>query len=440
VEIGGVSTDTRTLQPGELFVAIRGPRYDGHDFLDQAVARGAAALLVSRSAGAHPEIPRIEVDETIVALGEIARGYRHRFHGPVIAITGSNGKTTTKEMCGEILRAAGVRTRRSPGNLNNAIGLPLSILALQEGDEVLVVELGMNQPGEIDALGRIAEPNVGAITQIAPAHLERLGSIDDVARAKAELLGRIAEDGTAVLSVDDPRVVREAARFPVRKIWFGEDERADFRGEDIRSEGSGTSFRLRTPLGEIEARIALPGRHLVGLGLCAAACAFATGRLARADLSSIAAGLASFTGVPGRLRLVRCASGLVVLDDTYNANPASCAAALHTLREIAGGGRAVAVLGDMLELGEAEGSLHAEAGEVAARVGIDLLLAVGPRSARTAEVASAHGVPHVELAADADEAAGRLEELVQPGDTVLVKGSRGMRMERALRALVGEEG
>jgi UDP-N-acetylmuramoyl-tripeptide--D-alanyl-D-alanine ligase len=438
VEIGGVSTDTRTLRPGELFVAICGPIHDGHDFLDQAAARGAAALLVSRSSGAPGGIPRIEVVDTVLALGEMAREYRRRFPGPVIAITGSNGKTTTKEMCAEILAAAAVRVRRSPGNLNNAIGLPLSVFALEEGDEILVVELGMNRPGEIDALGRIAEPTVGAITQVARAHLEGLGSIEAVARAKAEILGRIAKDGIAVLCADDPRVAREAARYDGRKSWFGLEKGAEFRAIDLRAEGPGTRFRLQTPYGETEARIALPGRHLVLLAACAAACAFATERLAATDLAAVAAGLEAFRGVPGRLRLVRGPSRITVLDDTYNANPSSCRAALRTLKEIAGQGRAIAVLGDMLELGEAEDSLHAEVGEEAGRLGIDVVLAVGSRSERTADGARRAGVARVEELVDAGEAARVLDSLLQPGDTVLVKGSRGMRMERALHALIGE--
>jgi UDP-N-acetylmuramoyl-tripeptide--D-alanyl-D-alanine ligase len=439
VRITGVSTDTRTLRPGELFVAIRGPNHDGHDFLDQALARGATALLVSRSTDGPTEIPRLEVDDTLWALGEIARSYRSRFQGPVIAITGSNGKTTTKEMCAEILESAGLRVRRSPRSLNNAVGLPLSILGLDEEDEVLVVELGTNHPGEIDTLGRIAEPSVGAITQVARAHLEGFGSIEAVARAKAELLDRIVEGGVAVLSADDPHVVREAARFEGRTIWFGLDARAEFRAEDLRPEGVGVAFRLFTPEGDVEVGLTLPGRHLVGLALCAAACAFASGRLDGASLEAVRTGLARFRGVPGRLRLVRSAAGVVALDDTYNANPASVVAALYTLRDVAGEGRRVAVLGDMLELGEAEASLHAEVGEAAARLGVELLVAVGPRSRHTAEAAQKGGVSTVVVAEDAEEAARLLPGLVRAGDTVLVKGSRGMKMEQALATIVEEE-
>jgi UDP-N-acetylmuramoyl-tripeptide--D-alanyl-D-alanine ligase len=440
VRITGVSTDTRTLRPGELFVAIRGPNHDGHDFLDQASAGGATALLVSRPTDAPTDIPRIEVEDTLFALGEIARAYRIGFRGPVIAITGSNGKTTTKEMCAEILEAAGLRVRRSPRSLNNAIGLPLSILGLEESDEALVLELGTNHPGEIDALGRIADPSVGAITQVAHAHLEGFGSIEAVARAKAELLDRIAEGGGAVLNADDPHVVREAARFEGRTIWFGLDRRAEFRAEDVRAEGVGVAFRLCTSEHEVDVRIALPGRHLVGLALCAAACAFASGRLeGGAGLEAVRTGLERFQGVPGRLRLVRNATGVVVLDDTYNANPASVLAALCTLRDVAGDGRRVAVLGDMLELGEAEASLHAEVGETAARLGVEVLVAVGLRSRPMAESAQKSGVSTVVVADDAEGAARLLPGLVRAGDTVLVKGSRGMRMERALTAIVEEE-
>jgi UDP-N-acetylmuramoyl-tripeptide--D-alanyl-D-alanine ligase len=435
VLLRGVSTDTRTLRPGDLFVAIRGPHHDGHDFVHDAVERGAAAVLVSRSPD-RIEVPRLEVDDPVLALGEIAHAVRRRFDGPVVAITGSNGKTTTKELCAEIVAAAGPRVRRSPGNLNNAIGLPLSLLGLDPDDEVLVVELGMNHPGEIDALARIAEPTVGAITQVARAHLEGLGSLDAVARAKGELLDRLPSEGTAVLNAADPLVAKQSERFSGETLWFGLDERCDFRATSVKTGDAGSRFELHSPAGSVSVEIKVPGRHMVDLALCAAACAFATGRLGNAPLVAFRTGLSRFRGVPGRLQL-RSTSGVRILDDTYNANPASATVALATLRETAGNGRSVAVLGDMLELGEAASALHAEVGKEAGRLGIDVLIAVGPLSRETAEAAEGAGVDTVHLAADSEEAGRLLCEIVRAEDTVLVKGSRGMRMERALAALEG---
>ena len=436
----GVSTDTRTLGAGELFVAIRGPQHDGHTFLEQAASRGAAALLVECGTDAPGSVARIEVDDPVAALGEIAHGYRKRFTGPVVAITGSNGKTTTKEMCAEILEAAGHRVRRSPGNLNNAIGLPLSILRLDEGDEALVVELGMNHPGEIDHLAQIAAPTVASITQVARAHLEGLGSIEAIGRAKGELLDHLAEGGTAVLNADDPNVVAQERRFRGRKLWFGVGTRADFRGRNLRTEGTGTGFRLTSPIGTAEIRIPLPGLHLVGLALCAIASAYATGGLEETGLDAATVGLAAFSGVPGRLRLVRGGPGIMILDDTYNSNPASAAAALRALRTLAGDRRAIAVLGDMLELGEEEQSLHREIGEELARLQIEVLIAVGSRSRETAVAARAGGVGRVETVTNSDEAATLIGSIVERGDSVLLKGSRGMRMERALSVLRKKDG
>jgi UDP-N-acetylmuramoyl-tripeptide--D-alanyl-D-alanine ligase len=435
VQVTGVSTDTRTIRPGALFVAIQGPLHDGHDFLEDAVNGGAAALLVSKGSGSGPDVPRVEVENTVQALGEIAREVRLRFEGPVVAITGSNGKTTTKEMCASILDAGGVRVRRSPGNLNNHIGLPVSILGLEDGDQALVVELGANHPGEIDGLARIADPTVGAITQVAPAHLEGFGSIEGVAQAKGELIERIRDGGTAVLNADDPRVASCAERFGGRVLRFGLESPADFRADSVRIDETGTAFHVETPMGDVDVLIPSPGRHLVSLALCASACAFAIpGEL---TLESIATGLGRLTTPPGRLRVVRSPVGAAILDDSYNANPASTTAALETLSELARGGRTIAALGDMLELGEAEVGLHAALGTEIARLGIDVLVAAGPLSRHTTESARVAGVPTVHVVTDSEEAAELLRGLVGPGDTVLVKGSRGMRMERAFEALTG---
>ncbi len=435
--IEGVSTDSRTLRAGELFVAIRGEQLDGHDHVAAALAQGAAAALVSRAEAAPAGAIAIVVDDTVQALGRIAAAERARFSGPVVAITGSNGKTTTKEMCAEILAAAGLRVRRTPGNLNNQIGLPLSILALAPGDDALVVELGMNHPGEIDYLAALAQPDVGAITQVAPAHLGPVGGIEAVARAKGELYDRIRANGTAVVNADDPRVVAQAPRFSGRHLRFGVLARdAEFRAEEPHAERTGTRFRLVSPAGGVDVQIPTPGRHLVSNGLCAAACAWATGRLGERALAAIATGLARFHAAKQRLAPHELPSGATLLDDTYNSNPASARAALSALRDVAGPGRALAALGDMLELGDEAPALHAEIGRAAADARVDVLVAVGELSAHTAAAARAAGVRQVHEATDADAAGALLRKLVARGDTLLIKGSRGMRMERAVALLL----
>ncbi len=434
--VAGVSTDSRTLRGGELFVAIRGESHDGHDHVPAALARGAAAVLVSRADAVPAGAVAIVVADSVLALGRLAAAERTRFTGPVVAITGSNGKTTTKEMCAEILAAAGLRVRRTPGNLNNQIGLPLSILSLEPGDDALVVELGMNHPGEIDYLAAIAQPDVGAITQVAAAHLGPVGGIEAVARAKGELFDRIRAGGTAVINADDPRVAAQAPRFAGRRLRFGASSRdAEFRAESLRADRAGTRFRLVSPAGAVEVQISTPGRHLVSNGLCAAACAWATGRLGERALAAFAAGLAGFHAAKQRLAPRELASGATLLDDTYNSNPASARAALAALRDVAGAGRAIAALGDMLELGAGAQELHAEVGRAAAEARVDVLVAVGALSAHTARAARAAGVREVHEAPDAEAAGALLRKLVARDDTLLVKGSRGMRMERAVAQL-----
>jgi UDP-N-acetylmuramoyl-tripeptide--D-alanyl-D-alanine ligase len=432
----GVSIDTRTLERGELFVAIAGEHFDGHDYLETAVERGAAAVLVSRNGTARLPVPAIRVDDTIAALGALARQHRERFAGPVLAITGSNGKTTTKELTADVLAVAGVNVRRSLGNLNNHIGLPLSVLALEPEDEALVVELGMNHAGEIAQLAEIAQPDAGAITQVAPAHLGLLGSLDAIARAKGELLDHIRSGGTAVLNADDERVMSQRSRFSGRELLFGFSAGADFRGDD--SAGPEGGFRLETRFGACDVRMRLPGRHLIQDGLCACALAYASGLLGDGALEVMRGALESFCGVPGRLVLRDTAGGITVLDDSYNANPESARAALDTLAGIRGKRRALAVLADMLELGDESPALHAELGREAAAAGVDLLIAVGPLSVAMAEAARAAGLPQVAQVGDNEAAIEELRAVVRTGDVILVKGSRGMAMERAVRALLEE--
>ena len=435
----GVSTDTRSIQPGQLFIALRGERYNGHDFLEEAVARGAAAALISQNGHAPLPVPTVRVDDTVRAMGALAAVRRQAFAGPVVAITGSNGKTTTKELCAQILAQAGLRVRRSPGNLNNHIGLPLSILALEDADQALVVELGMNHSGEIDALARIASPDVGAIIQVAPAHLGPLGSLEAIARAKGELFDHLRANGTAVMNADDPHVCAQARRFKGRHLFFGLAPNAEFQAELEAEDTPHSAFRLKTPAGSCRVRLRVPGRHVVENALCAAAAAWATGLLGGQALDAVRAGLESFEALPGRLRVLQASGGLKVLDDSYNANPGSMQAALHTLHTLHAlhaGGRSVTVLGDMLELGPEAEQLHAEVGELAARLGVEVVIGVGPLAAHAVRAARAAGVENALEVPDTTAAAAEVRRLTAAGGTVLVKGSHSMHMERVVAALV----
>ena len=431
--VESVSTDTRALGAGSLFVALRGENFDGHDYVPQAVAAGTRAVLVDTPPD-EAKIPALIVPETLGALGAIANAHRRSFPGPVIAITGSNGKTTTKELCADILEAGGVSLRRTPGNLNNHIGLPLSILGLGDTHRALVVELGMNHPGEIDQLAAIAEPSIGAITQVARAHLGPMGSLEAIAQAKGELLDHIGPDGVAVLNADDERVMGQAARSAGRVVRFGFAAESEYRAVPL----TGRRFRLESPAGEREIEMRLPGRHLVSDGLCAAACADQSGLLGSKTLDAIGNALENYRGSSGRLMLREGRSGVVVLDDSYNANPRSMRAALETLEAMRGQQRSIAVLADMLELGPQAPQLHTEVGTLAGQHGVDIVIGVGEFAGALCDAARGAGCPEVVRAEDALAANAALDKRVRSGDVVLVKGSRGMRMERTVDALLGD--
>jgi UDP-N-acetylmuramoyl-tripeptide--D-alanyl-D-alanine ligase len=433
VRVSGISTDSRTLEPGQIFVAIAGEHFDGHDHVADAAERGAAAALIERDV--DTPLPCVRVGDTLIALGRLAASERARFEGPVIAITGSNGKTTTKEMCADMLEAGGARVCRSRGSFNNHIGLPLSILSLGPDDDVLVVELGMNHPGEIDTLAGIAQPDVGAITQVAQAHLGPMGSLEAIARAKGELLDHVRR--SAVLNADDPHVMSQRDRFAKRVVRFGLREQAEVRATAIQATPDGTRFRLETPLWAAAVALGLPGCHMVQDALCAAACALESGALADAPLDAIRRALEAFRGVRGRTFVVDLPGGARLLDESYNANPRSMDAALRALAQLRGDRRSVAVLGDMGELGDDGPALHAEVGRRAAETGVTRLLAVGPLSAHMAQAARDAGLAEVEHVDDAAAAAGLVAGWVRAGDVVLVKGSLSMKMRTVSEALEG---
>jgi len=433
-EFAGVSTDTRALRRGELFVAIRGERFDGHAFLEQARANGAAGALVEQSVkGAHRGETRfgewhvIEVTDTQYALGQLARHHRRRFRIPVVGVTGSAGKTTTKEMIASIL-AQGRAVLKSQGNFNNEIGLPLTLFTLDETHQAAVLEFGMRGRGQIGYLAAIARPTVGVITNIGLTHLELLGSQQEIALAKAELLDEMAPSGIAVLPAGDAfyPLLREHAKGAVVRV--GDTSECEYRISDAAlGEGGCAHFLLHGPDLILPVQLSAPGHHQAWNALAAAAAALTAG----AAPDEVQAGLAAYQPLKGRMQAVRAPGGFTIIDDTYNANPAAMRATLEFLRQ-APGGRKVAILGDMLELGSAAPDIHREIGRYAMSLGIDALLALGELGkeyvAGAADSRAQWFPAHAAAVAAARSALG-------PGDVVLVKGSRGMRMELVVERL-----
>ncbi|MBW2241440.1 MAG: UDP-N-acetylmuramoyl-tripeptide--D-alanyl-D-alanine ligase [Deltaproteobacteria bacterium] len=453
VQLKAVSTDTRTLSAGALFIAIRGPHHDAHDHLAAALEAGAAALLIERSTTATEDcnVPVIVVSDTTAALGALAAGHRNAFKGPVVGITGSNGKTTTKEMCAAILSLRGP-CLKNRGNLNNAYGLPLTLLEREAAHEALVVELGMNHRGEIAPLAAIARPTIGVITNVGSAHIEHLGSQEEIAEEKGDLIAALPAEGVAVLNADDPRVMAQAPRTPAPILRFGKEQTADVRAENIRTtEAGGFAFDLVTAEGIVEAGrwpavvagLVEAGRWpavVAGLGeptvinaLAAAAAAFAAG----AAPETVVRGLAAYAGVSGRMARIALPGGVVVIDDTYNANPQSMEAALRSLVNRSRGGRAFAVLGSMGELGPASEAAHRELGRLAGELGVAALSSYGEHAETLAEGAISGGlsVADVCVAKTHEELAAHLSPRLRSGDWVLVKGSRAMAMENVVALL-----
>lgn len=425
----GFAIDSRLVRPGDLFFAVSAER-DGHDFAADAAARGAIGAVVSREVPGLPAgFALLRVGDAVRALQDLARSVLAERRVKVVAVTGSVGKTTTKEFVAAVL-ARRFRVLKSEGNFNNHLGLALSILGLEESHAAAVLEMGMRAAGEIRVLAGIAPPDVAVITNVQPVHLEFLGSLEAVAAAKWEIVEGLRPGGTAVLNADDPRLVRRAAGLPREKtVFFGRGPSADVGAERLVGLGfDGFGFDLRLPGTVVPGRLAFLTEGYLSDALAAAAAAWAL------DLPAgeIAAGLAGLRPQPGRGAWTRLARGVVLVDDSYNSNPAALAAALRGLATLPAG-RRVAVLGDMLELGPGEEAFHAEAGRIAAAAGWDVLLAIGPRSRALARAAVAAGLAPaaVRTFASSPEAAEALAGVLKPGDLVLVKGSRGMRTEAA---------
>jgi len=418
----GVSTDTRQLQQGSLYVALQGPNHDGHDYLDAARERGAAAAAVSRITSTS--LPLLEVEDTRLALGRLAAYWRAQFTLPVVAVTGSNGKTTVRSMTHAILSCAG-RTLATQGNLNNDIGLPLTLFRLAPEDRYAVLEMGANHPGEIDYLAAIARPDIAVVTNAGPAHLEGFGDVAGVARAKGEVFERLGAQGVAIINADDryAPLWRELAAH-CRIVDFGLESDAAVHAR-WQGDVSGSRVLLSTPWGDSEFHLPLPGRHNVMNAMAASAAALAAG----AGVDDVSRGLASLSPVAGRFTIHRLPQGITVIDDTYNANPGSLQAAIDVLATA--GGETWLVLGDMGELGRGGADLHREAGSRARAAGVARLFTLGELSRAAAESFGGNAAAFDNL----EELVAALREAVHGGLHVLVKGSRRMRMERVVEAL-----
>ena len=420
----GVTTDSRTLQAGDLFVALPGERFNGHDYIEQAAQRGAVAAMVSEKSTVSVSLLRVA--DCYAALGQLAAAWRTQFTLPIIAITGSNGKTTVKEMLAAILRehAGSSAVLATRGNLNNNIGMPLTLLRLRESHRYAVIEMGMNHRGEISYLTRLARPQVALINNAQAAHLEGLGSVEAVARAKAEIFEGVTATGWSLINADDTHLTNLPTSILKGHILrFGLDSPADVTARyELRVDGS--DMQLSTPKGSFAVALKVPGMHNVRNALAAIAATIALDIPAAA----ISAGLATFTGVAGRLQRKQGARGAMFIDDTYNANPESVRAAIAVLAATTG--KKVLVLGDMGELGAQAPGLHGEVGFYAKQARIDHLLTLGKFSANTAQ-SFGEGAQHFERI---EELLAELENLLAPDVTVLVKGSRFMQMERITKS------
>jgi UDP-N-acetylmuramoyl-tripeptide--D-alanyl-D-alanine ligase len=436
----GISTDSRTVAEGELFIALKGERFDGHHFAIEALKKRAGGVIIEedrvrdiRWNGYRPSAV-IAVKDALHALGDIAQERRRRFGTPVVALTGSNGKTTTKEMIAACLETT-FPVLKTKGNLNNLIGLPLTLLNLTERERIVVLEMGMNVPGEIRRLAEIAEPDVGLITNIEKVHLEGMGSLERVREEKGELFRKMRQDGTILVNQDDPRVIDLATEFPGQKITFGIDHPAEVMATEIRLKGVGrTSFTLMTEGVTMEITLPLLGRHFVPNALSAIAAASLFG----IELEKAKEALEHLSAFPMRMEILRLKEGVSLINDAYNANPRSMELALGILSEMKGEGRGIAVLGDMLELGDFSVEAHQHIGQRVEELSIDFLLALGEEAPVLVESAIRHGLDSekARIVESHTEAISLLKKMIRDGDWILIKGSRRMRMEKIAEGLM----
>lgn len=429
----GVSTDTRQIAEGDLFIALSGEKFDAHDFIDSAISGGAGGLIVSRRVDTGSwQGPVIVVSDTLTALQQLAHYNRTHFKGLVVGVTGSNGKTSTKDMIFAVLEQK-FRTLKTQGNFNNHIGLPLTLLKLNNGYGAAVLEMGMRGLGEINLLASITKPDGAVITNIGETHIERLGSVSNIAKAKGEILDHIEPSGFAVLNGDDNNVRGQAGRCRGKVIYYGTGGSLPILAGDIStSDGKSNEFTLTTPGGTIEINLPVPGKHNVLNAMAAAG----VGLEAGLSLAEIKNGLerAVLTGM--RLEITEGRKATII-DDTYNANPASVKAALQILADVGKGRRKVAILGDMYELGQRAAEGHREVGAEAAAIKVDILIAVGKLASDIALGATFTEEPPAEIISlnTNSEVKKYLHKIVRPGDVVLVKGSRGMKLEEIVQEL-----
>lgn len=430
----GVSIDSRAITAGELFVAIKGINHDGHNFAEEVIAQGIKGLVINKQKTEeilcdrliNPDVFCVEVDDTTKALGDLAAYNRTRADVSVIAITGSNGKTSTKEMTKAIVSRR-FDTLSTTGNLNNEIGLPLTLLRLSPSHKWAVVELGMNHPGEIAKLAEICKPDIGLITNIGRAHLEGLKSIEGIMNAKGELLNGIKPDGTAVLNADDERVMHLARKTTRNVICFGLSKNALIQASSVEIKETSTSFILKLPDESIRVELPVTGQFMVSNALAAAS----VGYLLKFSAYDIKTGLENFTPAKGRMNISTLQNGITIIDDSYNANPDSMEAAIRSLSGFKGKKRGALVAGDMLELGMYSESLHKKIGELCAESGIERLYATGQFSANIAAGAIIGGMDISSVFTGSQEdILSDLKEWLKPEDWILIKGSRAMGMEK----------
>ncbi|HTM64326.1 MAG TPA: UDP-N-acetylmuramoyl-tripeptide--D-alanyl-D-alanine ligase [Gammaproteobacteria bacterium] len=430
IEFNGISIDTRTLHPGCLFAAIRGEHLDGHDYAAEAAQKGAVAALVSRQLAVN--LPQLITADTTLALGKLGAAWRNAFHIPFIAVTGSNGKTTTKNMLASIMKAAcggnEDQVLATKGTLNNHWGLPLTLALLNHTHHYAAIEMGMNHFGEIKYLTELTRPDVAVITNASAAHLAGVGSIEGVARAKAEIFLGLPENGTAILNRDDAFYDFWTQQIGSRKhISFGFHPEADVQGTLHPSDNTFQRITMKTPAGTIEVNLPLLGKHNAANALAAAAACLAVG----IDIQAVKSGLETIAPAPGRLIMHTLANGVKIIDDTYNANPTSLQAAVETLSAFAG--KKILVLGDMRELGDDAKNIHQHAGEKIRSAGIDYLFTFGDLSENTSH-AFGEGAYHF---SEQEKLVNALKPFLFNTTTILVKGSRSMKMERVIAGLVG---
>jgi UDP-N-acetylmuramoyl-tripeptide--D-alanyl-D-alanine ligase len=442
--LAGVSIDSRTARVGELFIAIHGPSHDGHDHVAGAFERGAlAALVAAAKVEQFPDAIRakcIVVDDTFIALKRFARAVREAWGGKIAGVTGSVGKTTTKEILAALLGAR-FRVLKSEGNFNNEYGLPLTLFKLDETHQAVVLEMGMSRRGELARLAEIARPDVGVVTRVSPAHLEFFSSVDEIAVAKRELIeGLNGKDSTAVLNADDPRVAAFGTFAPGRVLTYGIEQPAFFTAESIEDRGAlGTTFEYVSPEGRVRLDLALPGRHVIANALASLAAASVWG----IGIAEAQAVLPKLRPPAMRGELLQFSNGAALINDSYNSSPAALQAMTALLAATPGFRRRILAAGEMRELGETSAELHREAGAYAAKTGmVDWIIGVEGNASKLLEGAASAGIPrdHLKFFSSSEQAAQFLQKEIRPGDLLLVKGSRGVKMERIVEALLAQHG